>query len=102
MSSKEKLIINHTIDEEDNTTLILSGDLDVQTAPQLKRFIDSLIKDGSENLKVDLSQLSYLDSSGFGVLVNAKRLTDDTRCSFNLSNMPVWMTEFFDLSILER
>jgi len=102
MDNGKKLIINHMIDEEDNATLILSGDLDVQTAPQLKRFIESLINDGRENLNLDLSQLSYLDSSGYGVLVDAKRRTDDTQCSFNLSNMPPWITEFFDLSVLER
>ena len=101
MDSRGKLIINHSQEEEDSLVLFLSGDLDVQTAPQLKRFIDRMIGEGAVNMKLDLSRLSYLDSSGYIVLINATRSARGTRCRLNLTNMPPWMTEFFDLSALE-
>ncbi len=101
MDPSGKLIINHSRDEENNLTLFLSGDLDIRTAPQLKRFIDTLIKEGADCLRLDLSRLSYLDSSGYVALIDATRRSQSTKCQLNLTNMPPWMTEFFDMSALE-
>lgn len=102
MNREEKLIINHSRDDGDTVLLSLSGDLDVQTAQQLRNFIDKYIEEGNTNLKFDLSRLSYLDSSGYGVLVDASRRTRTTNGKIDLTNMPPWMTDFFDLSALER
>lgn len=102
MNETGKLIIDHNREDKETVTLILSGDLDVQTAPQLRKFIDSVIKQGDVKLKLDLSKLSYLDSSGFGVLVDATRRSRKIEGKIDLSNMPPWMTDFFDMSALER
>jgi anti-anti-sigma factor len=96
-----RLIINHAQDDEDNLVLLLAGDLDISTAPQLKSFIERVIKDGPVKMRLDLSQLSYLDSSGYSALINARKQTEGAKCHFDLTNMPPWMTDFFDLSALE-
>jgi len=101
MDMKGKLVINHSQDADDTVILVLSGDLDIQTAPQLRNFIDSVIREGSVNLQLDLSRLSYLDSSGYGALLDAARRTRGTAKQVNLTNLPSWMTDFFDLSVLE-
>jgi anti-anti-sigma factor len=101
MNETGKLIIDHNREGQGTIILTISGDLDVKTAPQLKKFIESVIKEGDINLKLDLSRLSYLDSSGYGVLVDATRRTKAIKGSLDLSNMPPWMTEFFDMSALE-
>jgi len=97
----DRLIINHAQDDEDNLVLFLAGDLDIGTAPKLRSFIERVIQDGPVKMKLDLSQLSYLDSSGYIALVNARRQTEGAKCDFDLTNMPPWMTDFFDLSALE-
>ncbi len=101
MDADGKLIINHTVDDDKNVTLFISGDLDIQTAPQLKRFITRMLHESSGNLKLDLSRLSYLDSSGYGVLVDATRRSRKGELRMNLTNMPPWVTDFFDLSFIE-
>ncbi|HDS30727.1 MAG TPA: anti-sigma factor antagonist [Firmicutes bacterium] len=102
MDDKGKLTIDRLREGKDTLKLTLSGDLDIKTAPQLKNFIESLITEGDINLKLDLSRLSYLDSSGFTVLVDATRRTKAIKGNLDLSNLPPWMTEFFDMSALER
>ena len=102
MNGEEKLIISQSRDDRDTVILSLSGDLDIQTAQQLRNFIDKHIQEGNTNLKFDLSKLSYLDSSGYGVLVDASRRTQITQGKVDLANMPPWMTDFFDMSALER
>ena len=102
MEPIEKLIIDHMPGEQDHHTLLLSGDLDIQTAPQLRKLIDRLIHEGNVNLILDLSRLSYLDSSGYGAIVDATRRTKATAGRLGLANMPAWMGDFFDLSVLDQ
>jgi anti-sigma B factor antagonist len=101
MNPDGRLVINHSRGDQDTLTLVLSGDLDIKTAPKLRRFINKMIRAGNVNLRLDLSELSYLDSSGYGVLVDATRRTRATKGRLDLTNMPPWMVEFFDLSALE-
>lgn len=102
MNSDERLIISQSKDDGDAVILSLSGDLDVQTAHKLRNFIDKHIENGNTTIRFDLSRLSYLDSSGYGVLVDASRRTRLTQGKVDLTNMPPWMKDFFDMSALER
>ncbi len=51
------------------------GEIDVYTAPQFREAVNELINDGQKNLIIDMKQVTYMDSSGFGTLLSAtKRL----------------------------
>jgi anti-sigma B factor antagonist len=101
MNQNQRLIINHQMKGQGSHTLSLTGDLDVSTAPTLRKFIDRMIREGNVNLTLDLSKLSYLDSSGYVAIVDATRKTKATSGRLDVANMPRWMTEFFDLSVLD-
>jgi anti-sigma B factor antagonist len=49
------------------------GEVDALTAPQLGRRLLGLAEDGKTRVVVDLSNVTFLDSTGIGVLVNALR-----------------------------
>ncbi len=49
--------------------LSLTGEVDVYTAPQLKKQINSLITEGAKNVIVNLEAVEYLDSTALGVLI---------------------------------
>jgi len=53
--------------------ITLRGEVDVYTAPKLKEGLVSLIGEGCTNLVIDLEGVSFIDSSGLGVLVSALR-----------------------------
>lgn len=59
--------------ESDQCLLTLQGEVDVYTAPALKERLVDLIESGCSNVVVDLEQVSFIDSSGLGVLVSALR-----------------------------
>jgi len=58
------------IDRGDETVLKISGALDAMSAPELRPTIDALIADARGSVKVDLSSLRLIDSSGVGVIVS--------------------------------
>ena len=53
------------------TVMALSGELDVSTAGALREALLLLELDGGLNLEIDLRGLSFLGSTGVGVLVSA-------------------------------
>jgi anti-anti-sigma factor len=56
--------------ERDGESLVtLSGELDMATAPDLATVLASLMGQGPDQVILDLSALSFIDSSGIAVLV---------------------------------
>jgi len=55
----------------------LEGEVDVYTAPELKRQMISLLDAGAVQIVVDLTKVEYLDSMALGVLIGGlKRLRE--------------------------
>lgn len=59
--------------DDSRTVVRVSGEVDVYTAPALRRFLDEQITGGCRDLVVDLSEVTFLDSTGLGVLVGRLR-----------------------------
>jgi anti-sigma B factor antagonist len=56
----------------------LNGELDHATAPELREPLDAAIDRGVRAVLIDLSDCSFIDSTGLSVLVHARsRLLDD-------------------------
>ena len=54
-------------------TLVVAGEIDLATAPAFRRQLDALINDAHSPAFVDLTGVTFLDSSGLSVLVHARR-----------------------------
>ena len=62
-----------TIDPGPTTTIVLAGDLDPATAPQLEAAVTAAAAaDGVDQVVLDLGGLSFVDSSGLRVFVLAR------------------------------
>ena len=55
------------------SVLTLEGDIDILSAPELKRALLRAIDERPRQILVDLTRVKHLDSTGLGVLVNAAR-----------------------------
>ena len=66
--------------ERDGTraTVAASGEIDLASSPELRRELQALLDDGVRRMVVDLGAVTFIDSSGLGVLVGAlKRINED-------------------------
>jgi anti-sigma B factor antagonist len=59
--------------DEDTHVVAPSGELDAYSAPQLGTCLLELAEEGETDVVVDLSRVTFLDSTGIGVLLNALR-----------------------------
>jgi len=65
--------------------LKVAGEVDLYTSPAFKSAIVSLIDAGTKDVIVDLSDVSYMDSGGFGTLLGAVRRVRTEGGSVNLA-----------------
>lgn len=59
--------------DDDLGVVVLSGEVDIFTAPQFKECLLDLLDDGVRRLVVDLSDVSFIDSTALGVLIGGVR-----------------------------
>lgn len=55
------------------TVVTVSGEIDLATQGQLRAQLNELIVAGKVNLVLDLSGVSFVDSTGLGALIGARR-----------------------------
>jgi anti-sigma B factor antagonist len=52
--------------------VVLSGELDCASAPQLRRALEQLIIEGYSDLRINVSALAFMDAAGIGALTDVR------------------------------
>jgi anti-sigma B factor antagonist len=63
-------------DDERGAQLVLSGELDVVSAPELEQRLAELLSESHTRVLLDLNGLSFVDSAGVSVLIKAKQTAE--------------------------
>jgi anti-sigma B factor antagonist len=57
--------------------VVVEGEVDVATAPQLREALHQAIDEGATRLRIDLAEVGFIDSAGLGVLIGVlKRIRE--------------------------
>ena len=98
--SVESFVITHREADQRTCVIALHGDLDLASAPLLRRTLVELHGKGYRRYVLDLSQLTHMDSMGLGVLVGFhKRLDGDARLA--LAALPAKQRKLLELTGLD-
>jgi anti-sigma B factor antagonist len=85
----------------DVTVVDLAGRFSVVTSPgRVKDAIGSLITSGRRHIVLNLSDVSYIDSSGLGELVSCYLLAQRHHCTIKLANLDGRMKDVLVLTRL--
>ena len=96
----EGFVIRQREVDEQTCVVAVEGDLDLATAPRLKRTLVDLVGKGYGRYVLDLSRLTHMDSMGLGVLVGFhKRLEGDARLA--LAGVPAKQSKLLELTGLD-
>ncbi|ROO82884.1 anti-sigma B factor antagonist [Actinocorallia herbida] len=71
--------------EGEATVVRPSGEVDVSTAPVLRRELERMIADGARVLVIDLTDVTFLDSTGMAVFVGVWQKLRNESGSFALA-----------------
>src|SRR5437867_2899042 len=74
----------HVREDGPHPTLVVSGEIDVFTAPLFKQAVVNLVADGQRHLFLDMRGVTFMDSSGFGALLGATKRLRPEGGSLNL------------------
>ena len=80
----------------DTATLIVSGRLDTQTAPELEAELDAVLS-GLKELKFDMTNLEYVSSAGLRVILKAQKAMN-AQGSMKLTGVNDSIMEVFDIT----
>ncbi|HET7596168.1 MAG TPA: STAS domain-containing protein [Burkholderiales bacterium] len=79
------------------TVLSVKGRIDSTTAPKLDERLSALLGAASARVLMDFSQLEYISSAGFRVLLLAGRRAEESTSRFVLCGVSGKVRQLFDL-----
>lgn len=59
--------------DDDHAIIEVAGEVDIETAPQLREVVTQVTDEGADRLVFDLSDVTFVDSVGLGVFVLARK-----------------------------
>jgi len=82
--------------------VIPKGEIDVATQGQLKEAVSELIVGGDVNLVIDLTEVEFIDSTGLGALISARRKAHAFKGSFAIVCTNPNMLRLFSITNLDK
>jgi anti-sigma B factor antagonist len=80
----------------------VSGDIDINSSPQIRKSFDKIIDGKTMKIIINLSGVSYIDSSGLATLVEILKKTRNYGGKLRLSNLAAKVKSLFEITKLEK
>ena len=78
------------------------GEIDINTSPSIKKSFDKLISSRTPKIIVNLTKVTYVDSSGLATLVEILKNMRSYGGKLKLSNMSSKVKSLFEITKLEK
>jgi anti-sigma B factor antagonist len=89
-------------DDGDTTEVRVSGDLDMQSSPQLRKTLLALVARRVGRLVVNLEDVPYVDSSGLATLVECRQGVSQYGGKLELAGVNGHIRPVFELARLDQ
>ena len=84
------------------TVCHVEGEIDINTAPDIKKMFDKLITKKEPKIVINLAKVTYVDSSGLATLVEILKNMRSYGGKMKLSNMSPKIKSLFEITKLEK
>jgi len=88
--------------EQEVAVVTVSGDVDADSASELRRTLDDLLVQGEQQFVIDLSAVEFMDSSGLAALVQLFKRVRIGRGDVRLCGLQPKVRRVFELIRLDR
>lgn len=80
----------------------MTGDIDINTSPEVKKSFDQVVKDKKDKVVIDLSDVGYVDSSGLATLVEILKNLRAYGGKLKLSSLSDKVRGLFEITKLDK
>jgi len=88
--------------EGDRHVLAVRGEIDLFTAPELKRVLTECIENGQVRIVIDLTETTFLDSTALGVLIGAVKRLRSRDGALAIVNVDENISKIFEVTGLDQ
>ena len=81
-------------------TVLVQGDIDMSSSNQVRTYLLDLFQNNQKAVVVDLSGVSYIDSSGIATLVEGLQWSHAKKTKFRLTGMTPTVRDVFEIARL--
>jgi anti-sigma B factor antagonist len=82
--------------------VVVRGEIDVATSPRLRNALHAIVERGAHDITLEFSGVSFVDSSGLGVLVGTyKRMREDGGGTLKIVGAQASVRKVFEITGLE-
>lgn len=85
---------------DQTVTLRIQGDVDMNASLEVRAHLTSLFKNNQKTIVVDLSEVSYIDSSGIATLVEGLQWSHANNTRFRLTGLTPMVKDVFEIAHL--
>ena len=90
------------LESEKNIKAIISGEIDHHSASLLRNQIDDNLKIKKKDLILDLSKVTFMDTSGIGLILGRFKLSKNLGISMKVVNIPEKIQRIIELSGIKK
>jgi len=89
-----------TVHDGDASLVIVTGEIDLSTSTRVNRELDAVLdrEPPPARLRLDLSGVSFMDTSGVAVLLKARRRALEHGCRFSVSSSSPTITRLLEVT----
>jgi anti-sigma B factor antagonist len=83
-------------------TVRVVGDIDIATAGRLRDHVENMLRDGIEQVVLELSEVSFMDAAGLGVLVGLSNSAAGREVRLLVGGMSAAVSRLLRITCLEE
>jgi len=87
---------------QDPNVLPLDGEIDLHVSPEVAKSLRAMIENKPKKVVVDLTKVTYLDSSGLAVLIEGMQNVQKYGGKFGLAGVQEDVKHVFDIARLDQ
>lgn len=88
--------------EGKNIRVVLSGEIDIYTSQSFKNEMNEVVNSCTGDVYMDCKELSYIDSTGLGILVGALKQIQKENNNIYLCNLKENIKKLFTITGLDK
>lgn len=91
-----------SIERADGNHFVITGELNMQTVPELATSAHALLTGIAGDVSVDLGRVSRADSAGVALLIDLQRQARRQQCTIRFQHLPEQLEQILRLSELHE